>query len=71
MILKRKSYEKLLKWKANSNGETALLIDGTRRVGKSFLSEEFGKNEYKFYLVVNFSQINNNVKRIFLKIQWI
>lgn len=65
MPLKRKAYDKLIRWKEHSNGRTALLIDGARRVGKSFLAEEFGKNEYKSYFIVNFAQITANVKRIF------
>ena len=47
-MLKRKIYDKLLKWKNQSNGSTAILIDGARRVGKSYIVEEFGKNEYVF-----------------------
>ena len=46
MAMKRKIYSRLLEWKNESNGRTALLIEGARRVGKSFIVEEFGKNEY-------------------------
>ena len=46
MILKRKIYQDLIEWKKISNGSTALMIDGARRVGKSFVAEEFAKNEY-------------------------
>ena len=42
--MKRKIYDELLKWKCVSNGKTALLIDGARRVGKSYIAEEFAKN---------------------------
>ena len=49
---KRKIYKKLLDWKAKSNGDTALLIEGARRIGKSTIVEEFGKNEYESYLLV-------------------
>lgn len=45
--MKRKIEEKILNWKAKSNGKTALLIDGARRVGKSFIVEEFAKQNYK------------------------
>ena len=45
--VKRKIYDRLLEWKAKSNGSTALLIDGARRVGKSYIVEEFAKNEYE------------------------
>lgn len=65
MLLKRKAYDKLAYWKSHSNGKTAILIDGARRVGKSFLAEEFGRNEYKSFFTVNFAQITANVKRIF------
>ena len=42
--MKRKIYDSLLRWKNRSNGKTALLIDGARRVGKSYIAEEFAKN---------------------------
>lgn len=45
MVFKRKLYDKMLRWKQESNGETALLIEGARRIGKSTLVEEFAKNE--------------------------
>ncbi len=47
--MKRKIYNELIKWKENSQGKTALLIDGARRVGKSYIVEEFAKNNYKSY----------------------
>ena len=46
-MLKRKIYDELVTWKNNSNGSTAVMIDGARRVGKSFIAEEFAKKEYK------------------------
>ena len=48
-MLKRKIYDKLLDWKKTSSRECALLIDGARRVGKSYIVEEFAKAEYKSY----------------------
>ena len=45
--MKRKIYDKLLKWKEESQGETALLIDGARRVGKSYIVRKFAEKEYK------------------------
>ena len=48
--MKRKIYDKLLEWKEKSNGSTALLIDGARRVGKSYVVEEFAKREYASYV---------------------
>jgi len=65
MILKRKIYQKLLDWKKTSNGSTALMIDGARRVGKSFVAEEFAKNEYKSYIIVDFSNISPDLENLF------
>ena len=48
--MKRKIYDKLLEWKKNDSRDCALLIDGARRVGKSYIVKEFGKNEYKSYI---------------------
>ena len=53
--MKRKIYEKLKIWKENSKGKTALLIDGARRVGKSYIAEQFAKTEYKSYILIDFS----------------
>ena len=63
--MKRKIYDRLLEWKAKSNGSTALLIDGARRVGKSYIVEEFAKNEYASYVLVDFSKAQTKLKRIF------
>ena len=63
--MKRKIYEELLKWKRVSNGKTALLIDGARRVGKSYIAEEFAKNEYSSYVLIDFAKANRKVKALF------
>ena len=63
--MKRKIYEKLLEWKQKSAGKTALLIDGARRVGESWIVEEFGRNEYASCLIIDFAHIPTKVKRIF------
>ena len=63
--MRRKFYDELLKWKQESNGRTALMIDGARRVGKSYLVEEFAKHEYEAYLLIDFSKVKNKVKRYF------
>ena len=55
----------MLEWKSLSNGRSALLIDGARRVGKSWIVEEFAKNEYDSYLLIDFSKAPKDVKRIF------
>ena len=64
-MFKRKIYEELIKWKRFSNGSTALLIDGARRVGKSYIAEEFAKNEYKSYILVDFGNVPNDVLHLF------
>ena len=63
--MKRKIYDRLLKWKRESNGSTALLIEGARRVGKSYIVEEFAKNEYESYVMVNFSKVGKDVRDLF------
>lgn len=60
MIFKRKIYDELLKWKNKNNGETALLIEGARRIGKSTIIEEFAKNEYESYIMIDFSDSKNS-----------
>jgi len=57
MILKRKIYNELLDWKIKCAGTRAILISGARRVGKSFISELFGKNEYKSVIIINFANL--------------
>ncbi len=49
-MLKRKIFDELVAWENSSNGETAVMIDGARRVGKSYIAEEFAKAEYKSYI---------------------
>ena len=63
--MRRKIYDKLLEWKQKSAGKTALLIDGARRVGKSWIVEEFGRREYAACLIIDFAHIPTKVKRIF------
>lgn len=64
-IFKRKIYDKLLEWKTNSNGSTALLIEGARRVGKSTVAEQFAKNEYDSYILVDFNKVSASIKKLF------
>ena len=54
--MKRKIYDSLMEWKAKDSGRVALLIDGARRVGKSYIAEEFAKNEYKSYILIDFNK---------------
>ncbi len=65
-MLKRKIYNKLLSWKNNSKGSTALLIDGARRVGKSFIAQEFGRNEYKSFILIDFGNISQDILDLFI-----
>ena len=61
MLFERKIYAKLLEWKQTTAGEKALLIEGARRIGKSTITEEFGKNEYKSYLLIDFNDVSDVV----------
>ena len=63
--MQRKIYDKLVKWKEDSNGKTALLIDGARRVGKSYIVEEFAKNNYKSYIMIDFNRAPLEIKNLF------
>ncbi len=67
MILKRKIYDNLLDLKKTLNGQKALLIEGARRIGKSTICEEFGKNEYKSYILIDFAKCPDEVKEYFRK----
>ncbi len=63
--MKRKFYEKLVEWKAKRADRFALLIDGARRVGKSWIAEEFAKAEYASYLLIDFSKVSRAIRTIF------
>lgn len=62
---KRKIYDSMLKWKQERNGETALLIQGARRIGKSTIAEEFARKEYKSYILIDFSKVSKEVRDLF------
>ena len=64
-MLQRKAYRQLVAWKNESKGKTALLLEGARRVGKSTLVQEFGRNEYRSCLVIDFFQAPREVKGYF------
>ena len=64
-VFKRKIYDRLLQWKKESQGRTALMIEGARRVGKSTAAETFGKNEYDSYILIDFSIASQTVKDLF------
>ena len=57
--MKRKIYQTLLEWKNQSAGTSAIMLDGARRVGKSYIAEEFAKREYESYLPVYMAQLLN------------
>ena len=65
-MLKRKIYDELVSWKRSSNGATAMMIDGARRVGKSFIAEEFAKAEYKSYILIDFGRAPKDVLDLFI-----
>lgn len=67
MILKRKIYDKLLEWKKECGGTKAILIEGARRIGKSTVCEEFGKNEYETYILIDFAKKDAAVERYFIQ----
>ncbi|MBQ7446125.1 MAG: ATP-binding protein [Clostridia bacterium] len=64
-MFKRKIYDKLVEWKNESRGKTALMIEGARRIGKSTVAEEFAKNEYDSYILIDFSLAPQSVKDLF------
>ena len=64
-VFRRKLYDKMLRWKEERNGSTALLIKGARRVGKSTLAETFAKNEYDSYILIDFTEVSQDVRDLF------
>lgn len=64
-MFKRKIYDKMLSWKQDSDGHTALLIEGARRIGKSTVVESFGQNEYDSYLLIDFAFAPPSVRDLF------
>ena len=63
--MKRKIYQRLLDWKNNSQGKTALLIEGARRVGKSYIVEEFAKKEYESFALIDFNRAQGQIPLLF------
>ena len=64
--MRRKAYDQLCQWKEKSRGESALLIQGARRVGKSYLAEEFARAEYRSYILIDFNKAEQEVRDLFL-----
>ena len=63
--MRRKIMQELVKWKESGAGKTALLIDGARRVGKSYIAEAFARENYKSYIVIDFNQVGEDIKELF------
>lgn len=64
--MKRKIYAELEKWKQEDAGRTALLIDGARRVGKSYIAEAFARENYKSYILIDFNRVSKDVTDLFV-----
>ena len=64
-MFKRKVYDELLKWKKEWNGKYACLLEGARRVGKTTIAEEFARNEYESYILIDFSNASKELTDIF------
>lgn len=64
-VFKRKIYHEILEWKQNRSDKYALLIKGARRVGKSTIVEEFAKNEFKSYVIIDFAHTSREIIELF------
>jgi len=63
--MKRKIYTQLKEWKEKKQGREALLIDGARRIGKSYIVEEFARQEYKSYILIDFNSVDSDITELF------
>ena len=63
--MKRKIYSQLVEWKKTEKGKSALLIEGARRIGKSYIVEEFARNEYDSYILIDFNHADAEVIALF------
>lgn len=64
--MRRKIYDKLKQWKTQSQGRSAILIQGARRVGKSYIAEQFARAEYKSYILIDFNRVGQQIRDLFL-----
>ena len=64
-MFKRKVYDQLLAWKKEWDGKYACLLEGARRVGKTTIAEQFVRNEYDSYILIDFSNVSNELLEIF------
>ena len=65
IMFKRKVYDKLVEWKHEWNGKYACLLEGARRVGKTTIAEEFARNEYESYILIDFSIASKEIRDLF------
>ena len=65
MYFERKAYQKLLEWKEKYADKYAVMLEGERRVGKSTIAENFAQNEYKSYILIDFSKASANILECF------
>ena len=63
--MKRKIMQELIEWKRDAGGKYAALIVGARRVGKSYIVEQFARENYKSYLVIDFTKVSDEIKDLF------
>ena len=61
MEIKRKIYQKLLKWKEETNGTKALFLEGARRIGKSTIAKKFAQNEYDSFVLIDFNNVSKKL----------
>lgn len=54
-----------MEWKNQWDGQSAVLIDGARRIGKSWIVEEFARNEYKSYILIDFNNVPKRITDLF------
>ena len=65
MYFERKAYQKLLEWKEKYADKYAVMLEGERRVGKSTIAENFAQNEYKSYILIDFSNATDTIRSCF------
>ena len=65
VVMRRKVYQQLLDWKEHRRGEVALLVEGARRIGKSYIVEAFARNEYESYILIDFNKAPQMVREWF------
>ena len=63
--MRRKTFDTLLRWKNTENGRVALLIEGARRVGKSYIVEAFAREAYRSYIMIDLSDMSKALQEVF------